>query len=243
MIHFKKMLTCSAIVMAMSGAPVHAATTFNNNFTMLAGNGGIVGGTNDVTFTWDGTLNTNPATAVVNATITSNTPFFGVPWQAYDIKIYGPGTYALSTADTPGGPGCPTTGGTCAGDGSVSGGAPGTYNVTTNANQIMAHMKFAWNGTQGIDVIDVWQAGSWTTLNASNPIFKGLGGAYSGPAYSLISTDWNGDGVAGGGMIDGPFSGFNANFNVNVVPLPAAFWLFGSGLIGLVGFVRKHRNR
>jgi hypothetical protein len=27
--------------------------------------------------------------------------------------------------------------------------------------------------------------------------------------------------------------------DVNAVPLPAAFWLFGSGLIGLIGFVRR----
>ena len=243
MIHFKKMLICLAIVMAMGSATGYAATTFNNNFTMLTPAAGLVGGTNDVVFTWDGTLNTNPATAVVNATISSNTPFFGVNWQAYDIKVYGPGSYAISTADTPGGPGCPATGGTCAGDGSLSGGQPGTYNVTANANQIMAHMKFAWNGTQGIDVIDVWQPGSWTTLNPGNPISTAPGGTYQGPVYDFISIDWNGNGTAGAGMIDGPFKGFNANFNVNVVPLPATFWLFGSGLMGLVGFMRKHRNR
>ncbi|MHB8744166.1 MAG: PEP-CTERM sorting domain-containing protein [Sulfuricaulis sp.] len=243
MIHFKKTLICSAVVIAMGNATGYAATTFNNNFTMLDNGGGLVGGTNDVVFTWDGTLNTNSATAVVNATITSNTPFFGVNWQAYDIKIYGPGAYSLSTADTLGGPGCPILGETCAGDGSTYGGPAGTYNVTVNNNQIMANMKFAWNGTEGIDVVDVWQAGSWSTLNPGNPIFKGPGGSYKGPTYDNTSIDWNGDGVAGAGMIDGPFKGFNANFNVNVVPLPATFWLFGSGLIGLVGFMRKNRNR
>ena len=83
----------------------------------------------------------------------------------------------------------------------------------------------------------------WTTLNAGNPIFTGRGGTYSGPTYSWVSTDWDGDSIAGGSMIDGPFKGFNANFNVNVVPLPTAFWLFGSGLMGLFGFMRKRRNR
>ena len=44
-------------------------------------------------------------------------------------------------------------------------------------------------------------------------------------------------------MVDGPFTGFNANFNirpeVSAVPVPAAAWLFGSGLIGLVGLARR----
>jgi len=29
------------------------------------------------------------------------------------------------------------------------------------------------------------------------------------------------------------------NINVSAVPIPAAVWLFGSGLLGLVGFARK----
>ncbi|HIB83546.1 MAG TPA: VPLPA-CTERM sorting domain-containing protein, partial [Chromatiaceae bacterium] len=31
----------------------------------------------------------------------------------------------------------------------------------------------------------------------------------------------------------------NANVNVSDVPVPAAVWLFGSGLIGLVGMARR----
>ncbi|HIN82084.1 MAG TPA: hypothetical protein EYN01_04060, partial [Chromatiales bacterium] len=51
------------------------------------------------------------------------------------------------------------------------------------------------------------------------------------------------DGIGGSPMIDGPFGGFNANFDitsvhitdVNPIPVPAAVWLFGSGLVGLAG--------
>jgi hypothetical protein len=32
---------------------------------------------------------------------------------------------------------------------------------------------------------------------------------------------------------------FDATFNVNTVPIPAAVWLFGSGLLGLVGVARR----
>ena len=60
------------------------------------------------------------------------------------------------------------------------------------------------------------------------------------------------DGIAGSPLIDGPFPGFNINLdlgsgnsltvvNVSSVPVPAAVWLFGSGLIGLVGFARHKK--
>ena len=51
-------------------------------------------------------------------------------------------------------------------------------------------------------------------------------------------------------MIDGPFgdatgggAGYNANFNFTApaVPVPAAVWLFGSGLLGLVGVARRRK--
>jgi len=63
-----------------------------------------------------------------------------------------------------------------------------------------------------------------------------------------------GDGVGIGGnpMADGPFPDFNANFDITslsnivvtpttVIPVPAAVWLLGSGLIGLVGVARRRK--
>ena len=54
------------------------------------------------------------------------------------------------------------------------------------------------------------------------------------------------DGIAGNPMDNGPFPGFNAAFlgtatpqEVAAVPVPAAVWLFGSGLLGLVGVARR----
>ena len=74
-------------------------------------------------------------------------------------------------------------------------------------------------------------------------------------------------GIGGDPMADGPFAGFNANFDItaltftstggtinggnpfdvgpypsNAVPVPAAVWLFGSGLLGLVGVARRGRK-
>lgn len=59
------------------------------------------------------------------------------------------------------------------------------------------------------------------------------------------------DTIGGSPMPAGPFQGYNANFDVmsltlasvqqTVVPVPAAVWLFGSGLLGLVGIARRKK--
>ena len=52
--------------------------------------------------------------------------------------------------------------------------------------------------------------------------------------------------IGGSPMQAGPFAGSSANFDVTAlsftgqeVPVPAAVWLFGSGLISLIGFARR----
>lgn len=60
----------------------------------------------------------------------------------------------------------------------------------------------------------------------------------------------DGTGIGGDPMDNGPFPGFNANFDVTsihitsftAVPVPAAVWLFGSGLLGLVGVARRKKQ-
>lgn len=63
----------------------------------------------------------------------------------------------------------------------------------------------------------------------------------------------DGTGIGGNPMIDGPFTGLNFNFDINtltlqsviivdnVVPIPAALWLFGSGLAILVTVSKRKR--
>ncbi|BCO31797.1 hypothetical protein TspCOW1_19000 [Thiohalobacter sp. COW1] len=177
------------------------AATGGNNFTMLDGTGAVVGGTNDVAFTWDGTLNTSVATAAPNATLSSDQPFFGITWDAHDVMLYGPGTYTIFTDCPAGSPDC---------------GVGASYTVTVNPGQVMAHMLFDWGASTNIDVIDVWEAGQF----GPSPMFTGAQtttDAWSGDdtnVWTFTSIDWDGDGFNGAGMIDGPFPNFNANFNV-----------------------------
>ncbi len=94
---------------------------------------------------------------------------------------------------------------------------------------------------------------------ACGPARAGWDGAKLGPngsrpaaqKWMLSSADGNGDGIMGIPMAaGGPFAGFNANFNANMtptpdpsaVPVPAAVWLFGSGLLGLVGIARRKKK-
>lgn len=62
------------------------------------------------------------------------------------------------------------------------------------------------------------------------------------------------DGIGGSPMTSVAFSGFNGNFDISSVhlnsytptpapvPVPAAVWLFGSGLLGLVGIARRKKK-
>lgn len=234
----KKYLLAASVALSLYSGVAQSGITYSNNFTVLDPTGSLAGGTNDYVFSWDGSLNTSfqDNGAGTNASLVPGTmtPFYGLSWSVYNVSIYGPGTYIIPTADTIGSGDCPLTAGTC-----VSG---GNYNVTVGAGQIMAHMKFGWGATLGIDIVNVWQAGSWDILNPGDPIWMGGNGLYIGPYYDFVSVDWDGDGIAGGAMIDGPFPGFSFNFNVNVVPVPAAVWLFASGLVGLLGLARRRKK-
>ena len=113
---------------------------------------------------------------------------------------------------------------------------PGTYSIATiqggtytgivvGPGQVGGHILFNWGATADIDVVNVWDVAS---------------GVYTS-TDPTVGNPANPDGVLGVGMIDGAFVGFNANFDFTAVPVPAAVWLFGSGLLGLVGVARRRK--
>ncbi len=257
-IYLKKGLTV-AILLALGSVTASASTMIelgngNNNFTMLDPGGGRVGGANDVVAKWDGTFNTSVATAVTNMTLSSLTPFFSRLWNAHNVEVFKPGTYTFEACPGP-------IVGKIAADGSrCNSGVSTPQTMAVGKGQVGVHMLFDWNGTKNIDVINVWNVNSvWgfgptngskkSLIEAAgtNCLLRGKKADLGSPACQrLLQTKWlftatdpDGNGVPGTGMVDGPFSGFNANFNirpqVQAVPVPAAIWLLGSGLLGLLG--------
>ena len=145
-------------------------------------------------------------------TLSSTDTFFFSNWTAHSGTLYDTaGTYSFAAGDN------------CGYPNSVG----CEYQVELLSGYTMGHILFNWGATANIDVLNIWDA-------------------------SGNSVDIDGDGIAGWGMIDGAFIGFNANFTTgggspggtyagaaSVVPVPAAAWLFGSGLLGLVGVARR----
>jgi hypothetical protein len=169
---------------------------------MIDSIGGVTGGANDVVANWDGSINTTSTGTNFNMTLTSATPFFGVPWTAHDIRVFGPGSYTFNS-------GCTVAelqangGATCA----ITG-APLT--MTVGAGQYGAHMLFNWGASTNIDVAVVWDQ---NTVFGPSTMYT-AGGGNPATVWSLSSMDANGDGFSGIPMVDGPFVGFNANFNI-----------------------------
>ncbi len=192
----------------------------NSNFSMINPAGKTIGGTNDVTSTWDGTLNTPTdlanGTTTVNMTLESARPepFFGSTWVAHDVRVFGPGTYQFETCDTPGST-----------IGSVPCFPPNILTMTVGPDQVGAHMLFDWGiadpttacgkNSCNIDVAIVWNR------NQTFPpefLYQGAAGLAPDPATAwnlgVVDTVDDSNSTPGIRMVDGPFAGFEANFNL-----------------------------
>lgn len=65
--------------------------------------------------------------------------------------------------------------------------------------------------------------------------------SHLGANGEIIALDGDLNNVKGNMLIDGPFQGYSLYLEgaVSTVPAPAAVWLFGSGLLGLIGVARR----
>jgi hypothetical protein len=101
-----------------------------------------------------------------------------------------------------------------------------SYDMTVGANQLGATILFNWGTNVNMRVISLWNIDDVSTPGERR----------------LIPVDANGDSIVGAGMVD-VFTDMHPVFNITTtVPVPAAAWLFGSGLLGLVGVARR-RNK
>lgn len=94
--------------------------------------------------------------------------------------------------------------------------------MTVNSGQLGMHFLFDWSVSTDIDVLNVFDV------------------SYLNGDMVLTSTDVDGNGIVGFAMVDGPFQGVDMATNfVVATPIPAAAWLFGSGLLGLLGVAKR----
>ena len=203
-----------AAAMALTFGSVQAADMLSATLTDLSSTGGLTGIDSSVTGSIGGGT----------FSVASTVPFFGLLWTAHDGVTFGPGTYTFDTAVNNSG----TVGDTYTG-------------LVVEAGQVGGHILWDYSTGVNIDLVMVWDVidngdGTTSYYTIDNAGFV-RGGQVLPDGYNLL------DGVRGNSMADGPFPGANIffDFSVATVPIPAAVWLFGSGLLGLVGIARRKK--
>lgn len=239
-------------VLSLLAMNANATTIFTGgNLSMLDSNGNVFGGTNDVSWTFDETaINTTSNGTVFNGDISSNHPFFGFNWSTHDVRVFGEGTYTFDSTCTS----SQIRSGVSDCNNPLELGQTEQYiTMEVGEGQLGAHILWDWNTDAygpDKDIAIVWnQNDIWSDADGQSSPLNNL---WTGPAgvapdsllnWLLVSTDANSDGFNGIPFVDGALIGYSANFNFGqVVPVPAAVWLFGSGLIGLIGVARRKKS-
>lgn len=152
--------------------------------------------------------------------VSSTTLFFGLNWTATGGTLYtSSGTYSLNT-----------TTGVVSPVGSCVVANDGNQCFTVGAGQVAGAINFNWGNATNSRVVNVWNVGPSFPISC-DPLDPGLC-VYSYNLAAVLAPEFE----------SGAFQGFNVVFNFTPVPLPAAVWLLGSGLLGLAGVARRRRK-
>lgn len=176
----------------------------------------------DVTFTAIGDGMGNPGTLVLASMLFDYGPTLDIPVYAVAdaAGFFGAAMGGLTVGQT-------LTG---------AGGATSTADAAVNASAF------------GALVGDVCASGCVMSMTSWD-VNQDANGDLVGGGFPLAD-----DGISGVKMATAPFPGHGANFDISSatitaidpgtspVPVPAAVWLFGSGLLGLVGVARRRKN-
>ena len=163
------------------------------------------------------TTNNSKCTGVSSnyGTLTSVDPFFYHTWNAEAVAFFGTHSQDLTWA-----------GSSAAGDFS--------YNFHLTGGQIAFGTLFNWSTSSEIAVLAIMDCGGSAGNNS------GVGTTCTGITTVMDNGPFQGSKVSFSGDIHSgtvPFSGGSA-----AVPIPAAAWLFGSGLVGLAGISRRRKK-
>ncbi len=161
----------------------------------------------------------NFSTAGTGAANSGPTSFFGTPWTATQAtwnETLGAGSWSGTTAS-----------------------GAFNYDYSLNAGEVAVGLLFNWGAAVDIAVLQIFDCSTGACLGVNNDAAHTTVNADTGVVESTPHPL-----VPGTFMDNGPFAGQHATFEgvaVSAVPVPAAVWLFGSGLLGLVGVARRKK--